>query len=234
MPRRPLVTALLILVAVGLLANPVWFFPAEGETRYTYTRVPVEVQENRLAYDPPDSSNFSVISLNDLEGIGCDYTDHHTLPRGCEYDTYLVENGPVGTSYGEYRVSGPQFVYLNGSYYKRLKYDVERVSPHRVRAELAENASALPSDPEYESFAVNLVRHGGTRRSTMPPQDHVLGRIYKVHDGYYAVALVEAAPLDRPFVSPLIRLLLGAVGVGLLIWARYRVMNERENRVGTS
>jgi hypothetical protein len=118
-------------------------------------------------------------------------------------------------------------VYLNGSYYERLKYDVKRTAPRHVRAKLARNASALPSEPGYESFAVNLVRHGGTRQSTMPPQDHVLGRIYEVYDGYYAVTLVESAPLDRPFVSPFIRVLLGGVGVGLLAWASYRVKEER-------
>jgi hypothetical protein len=46
MPRHLLVTALLVLCAVALLANPVWFFPAEGEERHTYTRVPVEVDDD--------------------------------------------------------------------------------------------------------------------------------------------------------------------------------------------
>lgn len=234
MIRSRLLTVYLILGAVVLLANPAWFFPAEGETRYTYTRVPVEVSDDGLAYDPPDDHG-SNRHLNDLEGIGCDYTDGTSLPRGCTFDRFLLEQGPVTVEGGDESGADPRFVYLNGSYYERIerrvseghRYDVERASPDRVRDQLAKDASALPADPEYEPWDVGLVRRGGTVRSAAPPQDHVLGRIYRTQDGYYAVALVEAAPLDRPFVSPFVRVLLGLAGAGLLALAGHRIWAAR-------
>lgn len=234
MIRSRLLTAYLILGAIVLLSNPAWFFPAEGETRYTYTRVPVETGDDGLAYDPPDNHG-SNRHLNDLEGIGCDFTDEISLSRACTFDRYLLEQGPVTVEGEDEGGADPPFVYLKGSYYERLespvsdgyRYDVERASPDRVLDELARDASSLPSNPEYEPWDVGLIRRGGTVRSAAPPQDHVLGRIYQAHGGYYAVALVEAAPLDRPFVSPFVRVLLGLAGVGLLALAGHRIWAAR-------
>lgn len=238
MPRSPLVTVLLLLSAVALLANPVWFFPADGETRHTYTRVPVEVADNRLAYDPP-ASGGSYQPLNDLEGIGCDYSDSHPESRGCAFDRYLVKEGPVTVAGGDTGRGGPAFVFLNGSFYQRVeepapesdgqRYDVVRVSPDQVLDVIAQDD--FVSDPRFMSDHDRLLRQGGTIRSTAPPQDHALGRVYDTRHGYYTVALVETARLDHPFVSPGIRVLLGLIGAGLLVLAWLRVTwSRREAR----
>lgn len=236
MARSPLITGLLVLGALLLFTNPIWLFPAEGETRHTYTRVPVEVDEDRLMYDPPDDGADG--QFNDLEGIGCDYSENQFLPRGCAFDYHLIDHGPVTVAGNNVWRFRPQFAVLNGTYYERIKrggtFDVQRTSPANVLDELAHNASALPSEPGYESFELNLVRHGGTRRSSNPPQDHTLGRIYKVRGNFYAIALVESATLDRPLVSPILRILLDIVGGGLFALAGLRISWSRQDaRIST-
>lgn len=226
MVRNPVVTALLLLLAIAALTNPIWLFPAEGETRYTYTRVPVTVAEGRVTHQVPGADPAP--RLNDVEGIGCDYSDDSTLTRGCAFDQYLVEHGPVSVSRaGEY-TRGEPFVVLNGSYYARTvterttetTLDVERVSAETVLHRLARDATAG-----------SLVEQDGPVRSTTPPQDHTLGQVYRARGGYYTVVFLGAAPLDRPLVSPFTRLLLGLVGVGLLALAGLRVRASR--RQGT-
>lgn len=229
MVRNPLVTFLLVLFAVAAVTNPVWLFPAEGDSRYVYERAPVDVEDGSLTHAFEDTDR-----VNDLEGIACDFSDHSTLPRACAFDEYLRQNGPVTIAADEGTDRDPRVVALNGSYYERLersvsdgyRYDVERRSAAEVRRLLADDAPKGPL--EHAPLAERVAVRGGTVYAETPPRDDSLGQIYRVDGDYYTVGVLREAPLDRqPLVSPLTRVLLALVGLGSLGLAGARIRHSR-------
>ena len=69
MVSRRTTLALLVVVGLLLVTNPLWLYPDAGESEYTYERSAVTVEDGTLTYDGVDAPHFR--RANDLRSVGC-------------------------------------------------------------------------------------------------------------------------------------------------------------------
>jgi len=204
-PRSSTLVLLLLVVGLLLLANPLWLFPHEGETRYTYERVDLRVENGTITYHGESILGFA--EENSLTAVGCQPRDDDQL-RACAFDHYLASQAPVTVATAPAGVSRPEFVELDGQYYRRIHrpsggdgsgsttYDVEHVAPRRV---LAESATDIPgesvSGSDYLPLEFQIAVSGDTERSFVDLAEDDLGTIFVRNDEYYTVV----ATGDRVF-----------------------------------
>ena len=203
-PRKSTLLALLV-AGLLLLANPIWLFPHEGETRYTYERTDLRVENGTITYHGDSILGFA--EENSLTAVGCQPRDDDQ-PRACAFDRHLAARGPVTLSSAAPGTTEPTFVELDGQYYRRLHrpagedgtgpvtYDVERVPPRRV---LADSAIDIPgesvSGSDHLPLEFRIAVSGDTERSFVDLDADDLGTIFVRNDEYYTVV----ATGDRVF-----------------------------------
>lgn len=200
MSPRTSVAVALVVVGFLLLTNPLWLFPHEGDTRYTYDRSEIAVENGTLEYAETGVLDFA--EENSLNRIECQRYDDEQ-PRACAFDHYLATHPPVTapeTLRGSIR---PDFVEIDGSYYRRIHrqndsreedrtvvHDVERVQPETVLAESAidvpDSTSQRPDDLWLEQ---RIAITGETETSFEDLDEDGLGRIYRQDGTYYTVVV---------------------------------------------
>lgn len=229
--------ALLAVAGLLLVANPLWLYPAAGEAEYTYERSALQVENGTITYamDDPGFTRW-----NDFEPVGCQRADAMT-ERACAFDLYLVDEGPVTVS-AEQTIGAirPDFVHLEGEYYRRIHrqnlsvspdartHDVERVEPETVLEESATNVSRI-TDLERGDVPLDtyVAATGETVTTTEALDGDRIGTVYR-HDGAYYTVLVTDRTVDTrgPDVlhDDLTRHLLMLAGVVLVVVALDRAV----------
>lgn len=233
MADRRLWPALLVLVALLLVTNPLWLFPHEGETLHTYERSTVTVENGTLSYHGRDVGRFD--DENDLTAVGCQAIDDaDNQLRTCALDQYLVDHPPVSAAQSLKDDGSAEFVRLGDRYYRRLVHenessgtlalDVERVSPDVVLAESAYDISSVTAVRDSHDVRLRVLVSGETERSYTDLSDYGLGLLYERNGSYYTVVRTGASVVDHgPLVHNLRyevpRYLLVALGVVVLLVA---------------
>lgn len=138
--------ALVALLGVTLLSNPVWLFPYDGERVYTYEQAEIEVTGDGLDYGQPRVGGRTA-QLNAIEGIDCQYRQHDG--RDCAFDQHLLADGPVTVPVDDAGLPrgdrAADYIEVDGRYYERvenrtdngIRYDVRAVEPRAMLAALA-------------------------------------------------------------------------------------------------
>lgn len=239
MVSRRATIALLAVVGLLFVTNSLWLYPGAGEAEYTYERSAIEIEDGTIGYaiDDPGFTRW-----NDLEPVGCQRSDAMT-ERACAFDRYLVDEGPVTVS-GKQTVGAirPDFVQLEGEYYRRIHrqnhsvspdartHDVERVEPETVLEESAMNASRI-AGPDLERGEVPLETYvvvtGETVTTTDPLEGDRLGTVYRYDGAYYTVLVTDrtvATPGPDILYDDLTRRLLMLAGVVLMVMALDRAV----------
>lgn len=229
MPSERATVAVVAIVGLVLVTNPLWLFPNAGESTYTYERSEVTVENGTLTYDGLDHPEFH--HPNDLQAVGCQ--DHDLgSERACAFDQHLVDNPPV-TVTRRLRVgySQPDFVELEGDYYRRVHrrngsnvtHDVTSVPPRSVLREAATDVSDYP-DPERDEVPVEY--YVAVTGETVTAQERLdredLGKLYRQNGTYYTVVATDTGshqPLPGFTRYEQLRIGLGAIGVLLLLTA---------------
>lgn len=235
-PRR----LALLLVAIGgvlLVANSLWLFPNEGDTRYTYERSEVRIADGTLQYDGADLPGFA--EENSLNPVGCQVRDDEQ-PRACAFDRHLVTHGPVTVPRQSPSVIQPDFVSLDGTLYRRthrsdgpaenatVTHDVERVSPEVVLEESARPLSM--SSPLSDTLPYRVAISGDTVTSTVDLDETDLGDVYRLDESYYTVVATDREHVDHGLTwlrYERSRYLLSGVGTVLVVGA---IVVYRRNR----
>lgn len=221
MDRESRNAALLLLVGLAALTNPLWLFPHDGEERYTYERLEVTVEDGALDYRPDHRMHRPE---NDLDDVACQRWEGDD--RGCAFDHYLVAHGPVTVPADAARGT-PAYVELGGDYYRRVAtdegsnttYDVEPVTPREVLAEIARDVSSVertevgPDAPT--AYRVAVTGETVTTFDQVPADE--LGRVYRVNGSYFTAVLTYERSVDAPLVSPPNRDLISVVGASVLV-----------------
>ncbi len=226
-PRRT-IALLAVVVGVLLLTNPIWVFPNEGDTRYTYERSALVVENGSFVYAGADRSGFR--ERNALTPIACQL--HETeQPRACAFDYHLVDHGPV-TAQDQLSGVEPDFARLRGGYYRRivnrsvtddnqyLTHDVREVAPRTILAETAVNVTGSSASDIGDLPLEWQIAITGETRSTVEQLDaHELGRIFLKDGSYYTVVATDDAVVDhgltflRYELPRFMLMLLGGIGV---------------------
>ena len=233
-PSRPVRALLLAAVGAALLANTVWLFPAEGDRRYTFDRAEIAVENGTFEYRG-SGVRATGHEWNDLAPVGCDAGGRE---RGCAFDRHLVAEGPVTLPHDEIYRSERAFVRLDDRYYHRTSettangtvYDVERIAPRALLAEVATNYSDVDPSADVSGLPVEArVAITGDSESTIgiPDRDDV-GRMYRVNGTYYTVVVTGEGTVDTPVFAEWMRPLLGIVGMVLLLVALLVGVGDRE------
>lgn len=230
MDSEPRIAALLLVVGLAALTNPLWLFPHDGDRKYTYERSEITVENGTFDYRPDDRLYYHE---NDLVDVGCQRADG--FDRACSFDRYLLAHGPV-TVRADGGRGAPGFVVLDGDYYRRVAIDegsnttsdVERVAPRELLAAVATNVSIVAVPPLDGDLPMpDRVAVTGETVTTFDrvPADE-LGRVYRRNDSYYTVVLTAETHVDAPFVSPGLRDLLTVGGLGALLGAVVLVLGR--------
>lgn len=247
--------ALLVVVGLLLVANFVWLFPHEGELKYTYERVRIEVEDGELTYP----TVFFAENYNDLNAVGCQPED--TRQRACAFDLHLVTHGPITFSEPEAHIprrtldKAPTFVQLHNGYYRRIHrfnnrsvtYDVERVTPRELLAAIAHNITGIqPGDlPEDAPWDTRLAVTGDTMTTFQAPEDKTfgiaedgdygrgpedkdLGNVYQRNGTYYTVIANHTESVDHPLITKGSRVVIGFLGLGVLVVAITDLIEHRK------
>jgi hypothetical protein len=223
------------LLALALTTSGLWFFPNEGEPRYTYDRAEATVEDGKITYAGQESTYSE---YNNLEAVGCQY--HDSSGRRCAFDAYLVDHGPVNVSISRYQTysrSIPAFVELSDGYYRRVgesvdedvvAYDVEKIEASELLAGLGTKTAG----GEDSQFISRRVAVSGAETSLSEPGDvSGLGEVYRVDGTYYVVVVSERGEVDNipvPFSHSWAQIvgLVWLVGLGLVVlrerWADVR------------
>jgi len=203
-PRRPVIL-LLVLGGTLLLTNPVWLFPNEGDTKYTYERSTIRVENGTLTYSGAGIPDFT--EENSLTSVGCQPNDDEQ-PRACAFDHHLVTHDPITVPGRPGGVIAPEFVRLDGSYYRRIRrinrsgrtdtgiHDVERVTPQTVLTESAVNLSSQ-TNTDTDRLPLRVAITGDTVRSFEDLDEAQLGRIYQSNGSYYTVIVTDEKSIDH-------------------------------------
>lgn len=189
---------LLVIVGVLLLTNPLWLFPNEGATKYTYERAEITVENGIFAYHGADIPDFA--EENSLSRVGCQHVDDQA--RACAFDQHLGNHGPITVAWEGQGTTRPEFIRLADAYYRRIHrlnrssetvaYDVERVSPRTVLAEAATNISGVSTSPSADlPLAFRIAVTGETVTSFEEPDRTELGRVYQLNGSYYTVVRTD-------------------------------------------
>lgn len=248
MSSRQLRVALLVM-ALLRVTNPLWLVPHEGETRYTYERSRIAVEDGTLVYQRSDLSDFDAERRNSLNPVGCQHDDEEGT-RACAFDQHLVDHAPVTVPQPpELRANParPEFVRINDAYYRRIHdtrsdgslnvtYDVERVTPQTVLAESAVNLSGV-SSPSDGLLRRRVAITGNTETSYERLDDDELGNVYRLNGTYYTVVVTDVEHIFHDGFEllryDLFRAMLAVPGVFILIlfaWSLHSKAYERRER----
>jgi hypothetical protein len=203
--------AALALLVVGLVAIPngAWLFPNEGETRYTYERTQLVVENGTLTPRAEPLDEYA--EFHHLRGVDCDRV---LAPRDCTLDRYLLSQGPLTVDGEADRVGQPRYTRIRGDYYRRVvavngsrtKLDVRAVDPETVRAELATRARPVQPSAVRESQPVyRAVATGEPATSFVAPHEASLGQVYVQNGSHYTAIVTAESELDRPLIAPATR-----------------------------
>jgi len=232
-----LVTLLLVVIGVAFVTNPFWLYPNNGETRYTYERAVITVENGTLTYEGADAEDFA--RANDLDDVGCQPRDERG--RACAFDSYLADAPPVTVPNRSFRTEGPTFVELEDGYYRRLRtdnesgmtYDVERVPHEELLSEVSTDIShANPGELSGDvNTATRVAVTGEPVTSLEPPATEDAagvdtGSAYEINGSYYTVVVADQGVIDNPLLSSAGRLVLELVGVLFLLGAFLRVSDR--------
>jgi hypothetical protein len=226
MAPRPRTAAVLLLVGVAALANPLWLFPNEGERQYTYERTDITVENGTLYYEGADVVPSSATYGADLNGVGCQWTDGNG--RACAFDHHILADGNVTVEaqvpHGS--VGHPDFVELAGSYYHRntsegengTTYTLEPREPRAVLAALARNVTGL-DDPGDGRPALTAVYTGDAVTAFERPERDggPTGSVYLANGTYYTAAVTAFGEGDAPVFEEWMRPILSIAGMVLLL-----------------
>lgn len=202
-PRR-IRALLVVLVGLGLLTNPIWLFPNEGDTRYTYERSAIVIENGSLEYDGKDASGFW--ERNALTPIACQAHEDEQ-PRACSFDYHLVDHGPI-TAGNQLPQVEPDFARLRGNYYRRivnhsddnenlLVHDVEQVSPRTILAESAVNVTGISTSDFGVPLEWEIAITGETRSTVEELEEDELGRVFLKDGSYYTVVATDETFVDH-------------------------------------
>jgi len=233
-PARPVRALLLAVLGFALLVNLVWLFPNEGSRQYTYDRAEITVENGTFDYRE-SGLRATGHEWNDLAPVACDARDGG---RACAFDQYLAANGPVTIPDDEGYESRRAFVRLDDGYYHRTiepvddgaTYDVERIAPRDLLAEVATNASLPPSaDVGDLPFETRVAVTGDPASTTEVPDRDEVGQVYLVNGTYYTVVVTEEGTVDTPVFAEWMRLPLSLLGMALLVVALIVGVGDRES-----
>jgi hypothetical protein len=205
MERRQYAAVALLVVGLVAIPNGMWLFPHEGETRYTYERTPLVVENGTLA--PRAEPLPAYTERHHLREVDC---DRGLSPRDCVLDRHLLSEGPVTVTGDADRVDEPRYTRIEGDYYRRVvttnasrtTLDVRAVDAEQVREDLAVRARPVDasavrdSPPGYRAVAT-----GDPARSFVPPHEAALGRVYVQNGTHYTPIVARERQLDRPLLS---------------------------------
>lgn len=199
------ISILLLVGGVLLLANPLWLFPHEGDTRYTYERSEIVVENGTLTYRGGDVRGLE--DENGLNPVGCQYYDDEQ-PRACAFDRHLVNRPRVSVPMNGLEPIRPEFVHINGAYFRRIHqlnetsdrtvtHDVERVSPRTVLAESAINITNW-SQPvsDHLGLAGQIAVTGNSVTTFEYLRGDELGNVYRDNGTYYTVVATDEHHVD--------------------------------------
>jgi hypothetical protein len=225
---------LLALVGLLLVGNHRWLFPQEGVRQYTYERAEITVEDGTLRYDGAFEPYFD--HGNDLDAVDCQAIDDWS--RSCGFDAHLVADGPVTvpTEGESWRSSAPSAAVRDG-YYRRVlegnetarTYDVERVEPRALLADVAYDAADLgPANLSDATPLESGVAVTGEPRTTKDRLgDDRLGGVYRRNGTYYTVVPTDASRVDRGLpLSSGTRGLPGVLGVLASVLGGLVVLSE--------
>lgn len=193
--------AVLAVLALALTTSSVWFFPNEGDPRYTYDRAEATVEDGEVTYRGQDGPNAE---YNDLRAVDCQRFD--AGGRRCAFDAYLAEDGPVNVSTGLYRAasgSTPAFIELSDGYYHRVSesvsegtvaYAVEEITPEDLLAAIGTNTTG-GADSQFISRRVAV--SGAETSLTDPSEVSGVGEVYHVDGTYYVVVVSDRSHVDN-------------------------------------
>lgn len=228
MPSQRATVALLAVVGLLLLSNPVWLYPSAGQTTYTYERSEVTVENGSITYDGSDDPRF--FFDNDLRAVGCQPTDREG-DRACAFDEHLVDHPSVTVSRQLITAySSPDYVEIDGDYYRRIQrsngssrtHDVTPVSPRTVLRASAVDVSDDP-DPDRDDDPIEyyVAVSGETVTAAERLERRDVGRLYRQNGTYYTV-VGTGRTVHQPFSDfrnwEALRYGLGVVG-GLFLLA---------------
>jgi hypothetical protein len=214
------------VLALALVTSGFWFVPNEGESRYTYDRAAVAVENGEITYAGQESA---FAEYNNLQAVDCQYYDGSG--RRCAFDAYLADHGPVNVSTGRYVAvsrSIPAFVELSDGYYRRVgesvdegvvAYDAEKLPPREVLGAIATETTG----GENSQFISRRVAVSGAETSLVEPSEvSGVGEVYRVDGTYYVVVVSERSEVDTlpvPFSHGWAQVLglVWLVGLGLVV-----------------
>lgn len=204
-----LVPALLVLLGVVLVANPLWAFPHAGEQVYTYDAQRIEYTDDYLR------------AGGDLERLDC-YGPGDQEP-GCVLWTQVAQEGPMTVNVsGIDRFNyGTQYVVVeedpeSWNFYERVvergdrnaTLRLERVTPAEILANVSIGYDDL-SEPGKSAIRTGSV---SVRSESLPAQ----GQVVSYEGDYYALRYAGSQPPE--WGSGQARFLHGAIAlVGLAV-----------------
>lgn len=226
MPLSRRQVVLLTVVALALVTSGFWFFPNEGQPRYTYDWAEATVENGEITYAGQKST---YAEYNNLRAVDCQSYDGSG--RRCAFDSFLADSGPVNVSTDRYRASSrsiPAFVELSDGYYRRVGesvdegvvgYDVEKIEA----AELLAGLGTETAGGEDSQFISRRVAVSGAETSLAEPGEvSGVGEVYRVDGTYYIVVVSERGEVDNlpvPFSHSWAQILglVGLVGLGVVV-----------------
>ena len=217
---------LVFLVSLALFANPLWLFPNEGQTRYTYERSELVPQGDDIEYEPPvDPTQGSL--YNDLARVGCESgyggvrVDRDLTERTCAFEQSVADDGPVTVDGDDGHGIRIGYVELDDGYYHRtldegdgsLTLTLEPVSAEHVLANVSSDGvtGADPDRIQRSQVAARAVATGEPVRSLQSPNDVAVGLVYRYDGAYYAAFVTDSDPVESPIPDP-VQLLASFVG----------------------
>lgn len=236
MPSDYRTAAALAVLGLLLVTNAVWLFPHEGETEYTNERVEIRVKDGTISYD---GKHWGALDhANDIDEIGCQSADRRG--RVCGFDAYLATEGSVTVTDGEqvrYRTAA--YSVIESDYFRRIRepngsttsFDVERVSPEALLAEIATDAPGRPADEVWDGAPLQyrIAVTGETTTTHELLEDDALGTVYRQNGSYYTVVVTRSSTVDRGLPdSNTTRTLLRWVGLFVLLAALVRASEHTD------
>lgn len=204
---------LLAVVAVGLVAGPVWIgVLGFGDPMYTYERSAVVTDGETVAYEDDPSFTYGPVPISDEIACSTDWTQIRT----CAFESQLVENEPVpttirtgnpersslpfGEEYGYISVDETLYeaTYTDGEEEGRIYLDLERADPDAALEDVS-----IAADRDTVPDAVREAAETGeaeTRTEIDVPQTPIEvadGRYYRV----YRTGATQPSALEELLVT---------------------------------
>ena len=212
----------LLLLGATLFANPVWLFPDEGESRYTYERVQVAPTDDEITYQR-DVEWIVGGHHNDLRAVGCEgFVESTGSRRLCAFEQSVADDGPVVVS-GVYvdRSTLPRYVDLHAGYYRRVvrendskvTLDLQPVSAEAVLRNVSTDRTDVPVAALKEDPGTRALATGEPVVTRQSPETVRAGEVFRYEGAYYTVVLADRGVVDRPLLSDGFRAFLQLVGV---------------------